>query len=216
MGKVISAGRAKRWSKLAAIPVGVLASGAMVLGATHATVQASAWNHGNEIGSGTWSKYDVTSDLGTDSVVKVEGVLPSENADGQFANVTYTFKNTAEDRAAEGQILLKDITAEGQSDVAKSDLAQHLHVGFGITGEKSAPGQAAPAPAQVKTLAEWYAEAAANKGRVQVVDGVTVMQGQDEEQMLQITWYLDKDAPDSARSSKIGFIIGAELSDVPK
>ncbi len=216
MGKVITADRAKRWSKLAAIPVGVLASGAMVLGATHASVQASTWNEKNEIGSGTWSKYEVTSDKGTEAVVKVAGLLPSDNADGQSANVTYTFKNTSETVAGEAAILLKDMIADGQSDIAKSQLAQHLHLGFQISPEAGAPDKETSSATQVKTLAEWSAEAAKNGGRIQLnTDGATVGD-KPVEKTVKITWYLDKQAPDSARNSKIGFAIGAELSDVPK
>lgn len=76
MRKAVNATRIKRWSKLAAIPVGVLASGAMVLGATHATVTASTWNDGNTIESGKWTKADVSSSKPNEAVLKVKDLKP--------------------------------------------------------------------------------------------------------------------------------------------
>ncbi|MFI6683190.1 hypothetical protein [Streptomyces sp. NPDC050485] len=215
MGKAMRAGRAKRWSKLAALPVGVLASGAMVLTATHATAGASAWNEGNQIGSGTWAKYDVTSSKPGQAVVNVKDLKPGQTG---TAEVSYNFQannHTSADRVFAG-VLLKDFfAANGDGDraiedVADSELAKHLHLKIRV--HEGAQDQGVT---KSYTVAEWFQAATANNGTARVSDAEINDTSKVIKKDVEISWSLDTNAPEAAQSSQIGFALGAELATTP-
>ncbi|MFE2409216.1 hypothetical protein ACFXDE_12840 [Kitasatospora sp. NPDC059408] len=206
----------KRWTKLAAVPVGVLAAGAMVLGATHATVTASAWNKDNTVRSGTWTKSKVTSDKGDKAVVEVSGLMPGDKGN---AGVNYTFAPSKADGGYEsrGHVVLrvdKATDADGKvvPAVADSELAKHLHLAFTIDQGKGV------APKVVeKTLAEWWQWGQGEGGRSILLD--TKLNRNDPKapenaSKVGLTWSLDPQAPEKAAKSTITFDLGAEIDTV--
>lgn len=216
MGKAMQAGRIKRWSKLAAIPVGVLASGAMVLGATHATVTASAWNNNNTIESGKWTKADVTSSKPNVAVVTVKDLKPSgprDDADS-FSKVTYTFAaDPAMVPGSIGAVLMKNFIAKDAqgnvlSDAAKSELAKHLHIDFDIERK----GDRASEYEVSHTLAEWIE--AGSGGNSVVQEGLLLNKDKNKNQFdVQIGWYLDTAAPAAAQNNSVSFALGAQVDE---
>ncbi|WP_030152931.1 hypothetical protein [Streptomyces sp. NRRL S-244] len=209
MRKALNAPRVKRWSKLAAIPVGVLASGAMVLGATHATVTASTWNQDNTLEAGKWTKADVTSNKPSKSFINAKGLKPGSQAN---AMVTYTFApDASEVPGSLGQVLLKNIVAKDAqgnrlSDAATSELAKHLHLGFNH-GPQADPNDIT----QVEhTAAEWV-KAGSNGANV-IREGILLDKDKTKNKYeVQVTWSLDKDAPAEAQNCQISFDLGAEV-----
>lgn len=152
----MNAGRAKRWSKLAAIPVGVLASGAMVLGATHATVTASAWNN-NTLESGKWTKATVSSSKPNAAVVNVSGLTP--DTPEAHTTVKYTFAPDPDAAQSAAQLLFKDVVAKDAKgnvvDIKNSELAKHLHLGFEVERKGqwgSCSRRSAPSPTGSRTV----------------------------------------------------------------
>ncbi|MEV6977368.1 hypothetical protein [Kitasatospora sp. NPDC093806] len=206
---------AKRWTKLVAVPVGVLGAGAMVLAATHATVTASAWNNNNVIESGSWTKSKVGSDKGTDAVVDLTGAKSLMPGATGTAKVTYTYEpGKAEGKESWGQVILKDIAVtkgQGQPVIipSHSELAKHLRLKIGVK-------QGNHKEEKEMTLAEWYASE--NEGRRvellrQKLDR-NQMQAPTNRADVTLDWKLDDDAPAEAANSGLKFGLGAEIDVV--
>ncbi|MER5640308.1 hypothetical protein ABT095_25600 [Kitasatospora sp. NPDC002227] len=203
---------AKRWTKLAAVPAGALAAGAMVLGATHASVTASNWNPGNTIETGKWTRSKVTSDRGTSALVNVKGLMPGRE---DWAEMKYDFAPGDKDggEASWGQIVLKGITAKdslGNQVTVPSDseLAKHLQLEFVV----DKPGDTEVEV--MKTLGDWYDDSKSDGGR-SVIDRFKLdredRDSKENGRVLQIAWYLDPTVPDTAQLSSISFDVGAEI-----
>ncbi|MCX5377376.1 hypothetical protein [Streptomyces sp. NBC_00091] len=219
----MNAGRAKRWSKLAAIPVGVLASGAMVLGATHATVTASAWNDNNTLASGKWTKATVSSSKPNAAVVNVSGLTPDTPA--AWTTVKYTFNPDPDAAQSAGRLLFKDVVAKDAKgnvvDIKNSELAKHLHLGFEVQRQ----GQFDVVFEEERTVADWLKDDATGltikdqlplKGKGKDADKEKGKFKLTNRYDLQLSWYLDKDAPAEAQNSGITFTVGAELDETEK
>ncbi|MFD8082522.1 hypothetical protein ACFV4F_12595 [Kitasatospora sp. NPDC059722] len=206
---------AKRWTKLAAVPVGVLAAGAMVLGATHATVKAGAWNKDNTIESGSWTKSKVGSDQGTDAVVKVSNLMPGKPGS---AKVTYTYEpKKSEGKESWGQVVLKDITVTKSGEPiiipSQTELAKNLYLKITIK-------QGNHTTEEQKTLAAWYEMTNTDKnkmGRMELrrekLDRNNVHAPENKADVT-LEWKLADNAPAEAENSGLKFDLGAEIDAV--
>ncbi|MFD7454722.1 hypothetical protein [Kitasatospora sp. NPDC059827] len=207
---------AKRWTKLLAAPVGVLGAGAMVLGATHATVTADTWNKDNTIKSGSWTKSTVKSDQGTKAVVTVPDLMPGATGS---AKVTYTYEpGKSEGKESWGQVVLKDISVtNGSGDVviipSQSELAKHLHLKFTVK-------QGGKPEVKDLTLAEWYEKTNEDKntmGRTALLRAKLNRKdakAPENKADVALEWRLDADAPVGAANSGLKFDLGAEIDSV--
>ncbi|MBB5121767.1 hypothetical protein AF335_08955 [Streptomyces eurocidicus] len=213
MGKAMHAGRAKRWSKLAAVPVGVLASGAMVLGATHATVTASTWNEGNTIASGKWSKAEVNSNKADQAFINVSALEPGQSGS---AVVEYTFASDIGGvEGQEGMLMLKDMTAKDAGgnpvgNVKDSDLAQYLKLQFTIknlsTGKVDDTG--------INSVARLAQEGEGEDASVQLWRKLLDEDKTKNKYEVTVQWTLDANAPVKAQKSTVGFSLGATVDDL--
>ncbi|MEV8020871.1 hypothetical protein AB0O76_31975 [Streptomyces sp. NPDC086554] len=204
MGKETRARRAKQLSKWAALPVGVLASGAMVFSATNATIHANAFNHDNKIASGTWSGYKVTTSKPGKAVVNMDNMVRGQSGD---ARVTYTFDRDPDSRdKLVGNVILSQFTAKDANgkrikDLANSELAKHVNLSF------SATGLTKPV---THTVAEWYKLRKRDGFGPALVSSLPVDHS-DTKSQVHVMWSLSKDAPLDARNSSLGFSLGGEL-----